>query len=96
MDFLYVHLDVVMKIAVFIYMLAILTMATMAAQTRKGNANTSSFSIVMVGALLFVISDTLIAFNRFVAPIYLEGIFVMTTYIAAQYSIMQGILKEYR
>ncbi len=91
---LFSHLDEVMKIAVFIYMLAILTMAAMALN-RHGNAYSTSFRLVMFGSLLFVLSDTLIAYNRFVTPIYLEGILVMTTYIAAQYLIMRGILWQF-
>ena len=91
---LFTHLNGVMKIAVFIYIVAILTMAAMALN-RHGNAHSTSFRLVMFGSLLFVLSDTMIAYNQFVAPIYLEGILVMATYIAAQYLIMRGILWQF-
>ena len=65
------------------------------ALNRFGNGHPVSFTLVMLGTLLFVVSDTLIAYSKFVSPIFMEGIFVMGTYISAQYLIMRGILKQY-
>lgn len=91
---LYNHLDEVLRIAVFVYMVALLSMSAMALN-RFGNGHPISFSYVFIGSLLFVMSDTMIAINKFLAPIPFEGIFVMTTYISAQYLIMRGLLKQY-
>ncbi|MCY1722546.1 lysoplasmalogenase [Prolixibacteraceae bacterium Z1-6] len=91
---LFPHLDAVLKVAVFIYVVAILTMASMALN-RYDNGHPKSFSMVFAGSLLFVCSDSLIAINRFLIAIPYEGLFVMTTYIAAQYLIMTGIVKQY-
>ncbi len=91
---LYNHLDAVLKIAVFVYMTALLSMSAMALN-RFGNGHPISFSLVFIGSLLFVLSDTMIALNKFLAPIPYEGILIMTTYISAQYLIMRGLLKQY-
>ncbi len=91
---LFPHLEGVLKLAVFIYMLAILSMSSMALN-RFGNGHPISFTLVFTGSLFFVLSDSMIAINRFLVPIPYEGIFIMTTYIVAQYLIMRGILKQY-
>lgn len=91
---LYNHLDPVLKIAVFFYMVALLGMSVMALN-RFGNGHPISFSYVFIGSILFVLSDTMIAINKFLTPIPYEGMLIMTTYIGAQYLIMQGILKQY-
>lgn len=91
---LFNHLDAVLKIAIFVYMVAILTMSSMALN-RYGNGHPISFSLVFAGSLFFVVSDSLIALNRFLVSIPHEGLFIMSTYIAAQYLIMMGILKQY-
>jgi uncharacterized membrane protein YhhN len=51
---------------------------------------------VMAGALIFVISDSLIAINRFVAPFGASKWAVMITYYIAQYFIAEGVLREQR
>ena len=75
-------------------MLALLGMSSMALN-RYGNGHPISFSYVFVGSLLFVASDTMIALNKFMIAIPYEGIFIMLTYISAQYLIMKGLLKQY-
>lgn len=91
---LFNHLDPMLKFAVFIYMVALLGMSVMALN-RFGNGHPISFSYVFTGSVLFVVSDTLIAINKFLVAIPREGIFVMITYIGAQYFIMMGLLKQY-
>jgi len=91
---LYNHLEDVLKIAVFVYMIAIMGMSAMALN-RYGNGHPVSFSFVFAGSLLFVLSDSLIAINRFLIPVPYEGLFIMSTYISAQFLIMKGILKQY-
>lgn len=65
------------------------------ALNRYGNGHPISFSLVFSGSLFFVVSDTLIAVNRFLVTTPYAGLFVMATYIAAQFLIMKGILKQY-
>jgi len=54
---------------------------------KPGNA------LVFLGALLFVISDSILAVNKFYAPIPKSSFFIMLTYLLAQYLIVVGILK---
>ncbi len=91
---LFPQLDIVLRIAVFVYIIAILGMSSMALN-RYGNGHPLSFSLVYAGSLFFVVSDSLIAINRFLVAIPYEGILIMTTYIVAQYLIMRGLLMQY-
>lgn len=54
---------------------------------KPGNA------LVFLGALLFIISDSILAVNKFYAPIPKSSFFIMLTYLLAQYLIVVGILK---
>jgi uncharacterized membrane protein YhhN len=47
--------------------------------------------IAVVGAILFVASDSLLAINKFKSPIPYAGIWIMVTYILAQYFIVMGV-----
>lgn len=85
--------DPVMRVAVAIYALSIATMAW-AAWLRKGLVPNSSFISVFLGAILFMISDSLIAIDRFLTSVPFNTIWVMGTYTAAQYLIVTGILKK--
>ena len=51
------------------------------------------FWSVFIGAVFFVLSDTILAFNRFVAPIPTPGLLVMFTYGIGQYLITIGTLQ---
>ena len=44
-----------------------------------------------VGGALFVLSDSVIAINRFVAPFRASRLIIMTTYIAAQWLIARSV-----
>jgi len=48
---------------------------------------------VFVGAVVFVVSDSILAINKFYAPIERNSFFIMLTYLVAQYLIVLGILK---
>lgn len=77
-----------LNIAVVIYMLAILAMC-FTSFLRFGTVSAPSFWSVSVGAGLFVISDTILAFHLFDGTTE-HG--VMETYCAAQFLIAEGIL----
>ncbi|HPY53870.1 MAG TPA: lysoplasmalogenase [Treponemataceae bacterium] len=49
--------------------------------------------IIAIGALLFVISDSAIAINKFYTPIPKNGWIVTLTYIAAQFFIARGAVE---
>lgn len=48
---------------------------------------------VLIGAIAFVSSDSILAFNKFYAPIVMSSFLIMVTYLIAQYLIVVGILK---
>lgn len=90
---LFPQLDAVMKVAVAVYATAITIMA-LAAFGTKTQIGTLPFMLTFGGALLFVISDSLIAVNKFLAPIPQASFLIMITYIAAQWMIIEGSLKK--
>ena len=59
---------------------------------RWNNVSKNSFWFVLVGATLFVLSDSLIAVSKFVAPFPMSGILIMATYGIGQYLIVEGFL----
>ena len=73
-----------MLIPVAAYLFIILAMGISAA---LGTANRT---LVIVGALLFILSDSLIAINRFLTPVPLAGFLIMITYYLAQFFITFG------
>jgi len=82
-----------MLIPVIIYIVAILTMA-ITTSLRKGNVPSLSYNLVLVGTLLFVISDSFIALNKFYTSVPNEHLIIMSTYALAQYCIVIGVLKQ--
>jgi uncharacterized membrane protein YhhN len=82
-----------MKVPVIIYTMVILTMLT-SALNREKKVNRQSYIFVLSGAILFVLSDSMIAIDKFGYPFALSGIAIMITYITAQYLIAIGCLKQ--
>ena len=82
-----------MLVPVIAYAAVLLTMGTWA-HKRRGATSNASFRYVSAGVILFVISDSLIAVNKFAFEVSGERLLVMSTYIAAQYLIVQGLLKH--
>ena len=83
-----------MKIPVIIYTAVILTMLA-AALNREKKVNRHSYILVLVGAIFFVLSDSIIALDKFGYSFPLSGIAIMITYITAQYLIALGCLKQF-
>lgn len=92
---LFPHLNGVLRVVVLVYMTAILSASAMALN-RYGNGHPVSFTLAYTGSLLFVVSDSLIAVDRFLLSLPVFTIFIMVTYIAAQYLILRGILMQYK
>lgn len=84
--------DVVLSVAVPVYAAAITFMAFIAS-VRSREVSRRSFTLVLCGAVLFMVSDTLIAVNRVVSPVPNEHFWIMSTYMVAQFSIVKGLLK---
>ncbi|MEX2567996.1 MAG: lysoplasmalogenase [Cyclobacteriaceae bacterium] len=79
-----------LKIPIIIYIFAIVMMVTIARE-RFGRTNSESFWQVFIGALLFYISDGILALNRFFQPIPDADLLIMGTYMLAQLLIVMGI-----
>lgn len=79
-----------LKPAILAYTLCISVMM-LAAINRFGQVSQKSFNWVFWGALLFLISDSCIAINKFGSPIPMAGFCIMATYAAAQYLIVGGV-----
>jgi uncharacterized membrane protein YhhN len=82
-----------MQIPVIIYLIVIVMMAT-TARERYLKTNRSSFWQVMAGAILFLISDAVLAINMFFKSFPESGVLVMGTYITAQLLIVRGVLAH--
>ncbi|GIL24566.1 MAG: hypothetical protein BroJett042_30790 [Bacteroidota bacterium] len=82
-----------LQIPVLVYALVITVMA-MQALFRYGYTNSKSFVLVFVGAISFMISDSLLAINKFMQPLPLAGLAVMLTYLLAQYLIVEGVVRH--
>lgn len=82
-----------MLLPVILYILAILTMVTMAI-LRKDNSDKVSYNRVLIGALLFMGSDSILAVDKFVNPLPYASIIIMICYAAAQYFIVTGVIKR--
>ena len=85
-----------MQLPVILYATAILLMA-FSSLNRWTKVTEESFSSVFLGALLFLISDSMIAMDRFAATVMpIPGVetWIILTYMAAQYLIITGLLRQ--
>jgi len=82
-----------MALPVSIYALVIASMA-IAALNRYRKVPAGSFGMVLAGALIFVLSDSTIAWNKFYQPFDAAGIVIMVTYLTAQLLIVAGVLAQ--
>lgn len=83
--------DETIAIPITIYAIAICSMGV-AAMFRLGRTFLRSFILVFAGALLFILSDSLLATNRFLTPLAHAPWSVMLTYAIAQALIVWGAL----
>ncbi len=81
--------DGLMKCAVLTYLAVIAAMAVTAALRQRSYLN-----LVPLGAIIFVISDSLIAWDKFLGPVPHAGVWVMLTYAIAQYLIAVGYTAD--
>ncbi len=82
-----------LKVPITVYAIAILLML-LTTLHRWGNVSDISFKYVIVGATLFVISDSMIAISKFVTSFPMDGVLIMATYGVGQYLIVDGFLKN--
>ncbi|MBS1682069.1 MAG: lysoplasmalogenase [Bacteroidetes bacterium] len=82
-----------LKIPVMVYAL-VLTIMVLQSIFRYGFTTTSSFWNVLIGALFFMASDSMLAINKFLHPFLYAGILIIVTYMAAVYFIVEGVLAH--
>lgn len=80
-----------LRVPVMVYAL-VLTLMVLNALFRLGRTTASSFALIFSGAICFMISDSILAVNKFLQPINGAGILIMLTYCLAQYLIVAGAL----
>ncbi len=83
-----------MRLPVTLYTVVIMTML-LAAINREKKVNRQSFLLVLAGAIIFVVSDSILAINKFAQPFELGRIASMTSYITAQYLIAVGCTRQF-
>ena len=79
-----------LKPPVFIYIAVILIMAWFAWERWNHSIQSGAF-LAYVGAVLFIISDTILAINRFLRAFKLARVLNLTTYFAAQCLIASSV-----
>jgi len=82
-----------MQFAVLIYAIMITFMAIMAVN-RYGKVNIFSYKLILSGALFFLLSDAILAVNKFAQLIPQAGTLIMATYMIAQYLIVYGTVER--
>lgn len=80
-----------LKIPVITYMI-IISLMFILALLRDAK---SGYISVLIGALLFVISDSFLAIDKFVGHFYLASLVIMMSYLLAQFLIIYGLLRRY-
>jgi uncharacterized membrane protein YhhN len=80
------------KVPVFVYALVISTMLLFAFKGFFVWEEPAKWYILL-GAIIFVSSDSILAFDKFYTPIMQSSFLIMVTYLIAQYLIIKGILS---
>lgn len=84
-----------LKIPVVIYALVLIIMVVNAV-FRYGRTSINSFWLVFGGSASFMLSDALLAINKFFKPLPAAGFWVMAFYMLAQCCIIMGIVDHGR
>jgi uncharacterized membrane protein YhhN len=84
-----------LKIPVIIYGAVISTMLAFALHMLAMKYKNAAMNM-MIGAVLFIASDSVLALNKFYKPFEGAGIVIMLTYAVAQLFIVAGVIKYIR
>ncbi len=91
LSFLKPYLSNELILPVSMYCIVISLMGIVAVNRKKSSFG---YSLISFGALLFIISDSLIAFNKFIENLPQSSFLIMSTYGLAQLFILLGFLKK--
>lgn len=81
-----------MAIPVTVYA-AVITVMALSAFNTKPKVTTDTWTALAFGAVLFMLSDSLIAVNKFRTPVPGARILIMATYLVGQYLIVRGMAR---
>ena len=81
-----------LQIPVTVYAIVITVMLYVAFKGSLQWSKPAAF-LVLIGAVFFVLSDSILAFNKFYQTLPHSGFWIMSTYILAQYFIVSGVLQ---
>jgi uncharacterized membrane protein YhhN len=84
-----------MKIPVLVYGLVISMMLLLALHVWF-IANRTAGYWMTAGALMFVLSDSILAINKFYQPFAMAGVFIMLTYGLAQFMLVKGATQYFQ
>ncbi|WP_049411373.1 lysoplasmalogenase [Stenotrophomonas geniculata] len=98
---LWPHLPVPMRVPVLAYVVVLASMAALALarqwrSPQPDAVDARSARWAAAGALLFVASDSLLAWDRFAGGLPLASLLVLSTYYGAQYAIARSVLPGHR
>jgi uncharacterized membrane protein YhhN len=80
-----------MKHAIIAYVIVITAMG-ISTVFALGQVSLGGIILAMAGAFIFMVSDIINAYNKFVAEIVHERIYTMSTYLLGQFLLVQGVL----
>ena len=84
-----------LRVPVAAYVLVIATMAAQAWGRAKQLGSAASLWVAL-GSSVFMLSDTLLALDKFVSPLPYAGLWVLATYYVAQGLIVRGVSRTFK
>lgn len=88
-------LPAALRVPVAAYVLVIALMAAQAIGRATVHRDRAALAVA-IGAVFFMLSDTLLAINRFVSPLPMSQVWVLSSYYVAQVLIVAGMLRGAR
>ena len=82
-----------LKIPVAAYGVSLISMALFAINSKAINSS-YTYLLCVLGAALFVLSDSMIAVDRFLFSFEYKSAWIMSTYIAAQFLLVEGLTQR--
>jgi uncharacterized membrane protein YhhN len=86
-------LPVELRVPVIVYVIALAGMAAQAASVWREHSSTAT-RIAAIGGACFVVSDALLALDRFSSPLPHASVWVLATYWIAQWCIARSVADE--
>jgi uncharacterized membrane protein YhhN len=82
-----------LRYPVMVYAAVLVTMV-LQATFRLGRTNLTSFWLVVLGAVMFMISDSILALHKFLGIITYADALTMSSYALAQYLLVEGLCRH--